>query len=148
MIVGALFAIVYEHSNPLGPLGKAMNLFASLNPHDILLIFLPALIFESAFMTNFHIFWREIWQALMLGGPGVVIATGLTAVMLKAMYPAEWSWPACFMFGSAISATDPVAVVAILRELGVSKRLATLIEAESLLNDGTASSSSSSSRTW
>lgn len=42
------------------------------------------------------------------------------------------------MFGAILSATDPVAVVALLRDLGTSKRLATLIEAESLLNDGTA----------
>ena len=42
------------------------------------------------------------------------------------------------MFGSIISATDPVAVVALLKELGASKKLATLIEGESLLNDGTA----------
>jgi NhaP-type Na+/H+ or K+/H+ antiporter len=42
------------------------------------------------------------------------------------------------MFGSIISATDPVAVVALLKELGASKRLSTLIEGESLFNDGTA----------
>ena len=42
------------------------------------------------------------------------------------------------MFGSIISATDPVAVVVLLKELGASRRLATMIEGESLLNDGTA----------
>lgn len=42
------------------------------------------------------------------------------------------------MFGSIISATDPVAVVALLKQLGASKRLSTMIEGESLLNDGTA----------
>ena len=43
-----------------------------------------------------------------------------------------------FMFGALISATDPVAVVALLKEVGASKRLGTVIEGESLLNDGTA----------
>ena len=42
------------------------------------------------------------------------------------------------MYGSIVSATDPVAVVALLKELGASKRLSTMIEGESLLNDGTA----------
>jgi NhaP-type Na+/H+ or K+/H+ antiporter len=42
------------------------------------------------------------------------------------------------MFGSILSATDPVAVVALLKELGVNRKLSTLIEGESLLNDGTA----------
>ncbi|MCP4578823.1 MAG: hypothetical protein GY846_21300, partial [Deltaproteobacteria bacterium] len=50
----------------------------------------------------------------------------------------QWGWVTALVFGSLISATDPVAVVAILKELGVSKRLGTLIEGESLLNDGTA----------
>ena len=44
----------------------------------------------------------------------------------------------CLIFGAIVSATDPVAVVALLKELGASKRLATLIEGESLMNDGTA----------
>ena len=45
---------------------------------------------------------------------------------------------AALLYGSIISATDPVAVVVLLKELGASRRLATLIEGESLLNDGTA----------
>ena len=48
------------------------------------------------------------------------------------------SFMACLLFGAINSATDPVAVVALLKELGVSKRISTLIEGESLLNDGTA----------
>lgn len=48
------------------------------------------------------------------------------------------SFMGCLMLGTIVSATDPVAVVALLKELGVSKRMSTLIEGESLLNDGTA----------
>lgn len=48
------------------------------------------------------------------------------------------SFLGCVLFGAIISATDPVAVVALLKELGVSKKISTLIEGESLLNDGTA----------
>ena len=48
------------------------------------------------------------------------------------------SWSAAITFGAIISATDPVAVVAMLKELGASKKLSTLIEGESLLNDATA----------
>jgi len=50
----------------------------------------------------------------------------------------EMTWMACILFGAIISATDPVAVVALLKELGVSVKISTLIEGESLLNDGTA----------
>lgn len=53
-------------------------------------------------------------------------------------YQGEFTFSAAIMFGAIISATDPVAVVALLKEVGASWRLATLIEGESLLNDGTA----------
>lgn len=53
-------------------------------------------------------------------------------------YYTEFSWSACFAFASIICATDPVAVVALLKELGTSKKFNVLLEGESLLNDGTA----------
>ena len=48
-----------------------------------------------------------------------------------------WNWTFALMFGALISATDPVAIVALLKELGTSKRFSTLVDAESMLNDGT-----------
>lgn len=53
-------------------------------------------------------------------------------------YGGEFSWAECLSFASIISATDPVAVVALLKELGTSKKFNVLLEGESLLNDGTA----------
>ena len=64
------------------------------------------------------------------------MATVLTGLSYVGLY--GWKWEACMLLGGILSATDPVAVVALLREMGVKKSLATLIEAESLLNDGTA----------
>ena len=106
----------------------------------LLLILLPALIFESAFGLNWHIFKVEFAQILILAGPMLVVATFLTAVMMRFIlgYQGEFTWDHALLFGSIISATDPVAVVALLKELGASKRLSTMIEGESLLNDGTA----------
>jgi NhaP-type Na+/H+ or K+/H+ antiporter len=76
----------------------------------------------------------------MMAGPMLIAATFLSAVMMTYIfgYAGDFTWEASLMFGSIISATDPVAVVALLKELGASKRLATMIEGESLLNDGTA----------
>ncbi|CAM9911883.1 unnamed protein product, partial [Chrysoparadoxa australica] len=104
----------------------------------ILFVFLPILIFESAYNTDVHIFQREFWQVLVLAVPGVILMTILTACIVKYWLPYNWSWDTSLMFGSMLSATDPIAVVALLKELGVSERLAVLIEGESLLNDGTA----------
>jgi NhaP-type Na+/H+ or K+/H+ antiporter len=68
----------------------------------------------------------------------MITASLFTALMLYALAPASWSFWVCWMIGVIASATDPVAVVALLKELGASKALGTLIEGESLLNDGSA----------
>lgn len=71
---------------------------------------------------------REMGQALLLAIPGLLLASFLTAVVARYIFDYGWSWDVSILFGSILSATDPVAVVALLRELGSSKRLATLIE--------------------
>eukprot|EP00884_Botryococcus_braunii_P017513 jgi/Botrbrau1/4445/Bobra.0348s0033.1 len=63
---------------------------------------------------------------------------GLTAVLVKYTFPYSWTWVECLLFGAMFSATDPVAVVAVLREAGLSKKLRTLVDSEALLNDGSA----------
>ena len=76
-----------------------------------------------------------------MAGPMLLIGTGLSALMMRYILGyngEEFPWSAALLYGSIISATDPVAVVSLLKELGASKRLATMIEGESLLNDGTA----------
>ncbi|KAJ8610285.1 hypothetical protein CTAYLR_009068 [Chrysophaeum taylorii] len=109
------------------------------DPHVLLYAFLPILIFESAFSTDTHIFSQMKWQILTLAAPGVLVSSVLTGVFVKYGFQHyDWHWPTCLMLGAILSATDPVAVVALLKELGVSERLGTLIEGESLLNDGTA----------
>ena len=116
---------------------------ANLNPHLLLYVFLPILIFEAAFAMDVHVFKKSVTNATILAVPGICIALGLTAAIVIGCKMAGigfegWGWPMALMFGSVISATDPVAVVALLKELGASKKLGTLIEGESLLNDGTA----------
>ena len=89
---------------------------------------------------DWHIIKKELFQCLLLAGPVLILCTFLTAVVMRFVlgYAGEFTWEAALLFGSIVSATDPVAVVALLKELGASRRLATLIEGESLLNDGTA----------
>ena len=128
---------------------------ANLDPHLILYVFLPILIFEAAFAMDVHTFKKSFANAFFLAGPGIVTATVLTGTCVWALVyygmPGLEAWSSweingdkntliylCMLFGAIASATDPVAVVALLKELGASKKLGTLIEGESLLNDGTA----------
>lgn len=119
-------------------LESALQYLAAIDPHLILLLFLPTLIFESAFSIESHLFKRLFNQILLLAVPGILMATALTAVTAYYLFPWQWSWTICFLFGALISATDPVAVVSLLKEVSSRKRLETLIEGESLLNDGAA----------
>jgi len=68
-----------------------------------------------------------------------VISAFLTAVVVNFIlgYSSELAFSGALLFGAILSATDPVAVVSILKELGAPPSLSTLIEGESLLNDGT-----------
>ncbi|PWI34302.1 cyclic nucleotide-binding protein [Vibrio albus] len=117
---------------------QAMLVLTDIDPHLILLVFLPTLIFESAFGMETHLFRRMFSQIAILAVPGLLLASALTAALAHYAFPWGWSWTVCFLFGALISATDPVAVVALLKEVSSRKRLETLIEGESLLNDGTA----------
>lgn len=125
-------------------LGDAFRWAAHIDPHMLFFVFLPVLIFEAAFAMDLHTFKKSATNSIILAVPGIVIALVLTGVLVYAIDYFDlglegWAnWALAFMFGSVISATDPVAVVALLKELGASKKLGTLIEGESLLNDGTA----------
>ena len=106
-------------------------------------VFLPGLLFEAAFHIEFKQFWRNRLTINTLALPGVVAAVALTALILTPVanglhFVQGFTWKHALVFGAIISATDPIAVVAIFKGLGVPKRLSVLLESESLLNDGTA----------
>ncbi len=74
----------------------------------------------------------------ILAFPGMIFQAFLIACVGRFVLPYGWEWTESWLFGAILSATDPVAVVALLKELGVLPDLRVLIEAESLLNDGSA----------
>ncbi|RYG67573.1 sodium:proton antiporter, partial [archaeon] len=76
-------------------------------------------------------------QSVVLAGPGVLIGAALMGVLAKAILPYNWAWNLCMVFGAILSATDPVAVVSLLKSVGASPKLTILIVGESLMNDGT-----------
>lgn len=85
-----------------------------------------------------HLFKNAFGQILVMAFPMVLAGTVLTALVAFYILPYNWSFNFCMTFGSILSATDPVAVAALLQELGAPPRLKTHIAGESLLNDGSA----------
>eukprot|EP00892_Ulva_mutabilis_P004618 jgi/Ulvmu1/2528/UM138_0033.1 len=119
-------------------MGQGIEIWLNMPPELFLLVFLPILLYGSGSSLDWHTFFRNSTQIFTLAFPGVAIHTCLVAVIYRYVFPYDWSWKESFLFGSIISATDPVAVVAIMKEVGASKRLGHLIEGESLINDGSA----------
>ncbi|CAA6664256.1 unnamed protein product [Spirodela intermedia] len=101
---------------------------ANINPDLLLAVFLPALLLKAE-VHSANGFTRRPW---------VIISTFCLGTALKFAFPYNWDWKTSLLLGGLLSATDPVAVVALLKELGASKKLSTIIEGESLMNDGTA----------
>ena len=140
LLIGTFDRIGWLESIPI--LKSSIDFAGNANPDMILYIFLPILIFDAAYELDVHIFRKTLTNATILSVPGVIIAMLLTAALMIGIgtfAPSYegWNWTFALMFGALISATDPVAVVALLKELGTSKRFSTLVDAESMLNDGT-----------
>src|SRR5262245_29126537 len=107
-----------------------------LSPALILYVFLPSLIFESAFNLDARELRDNLGPVLMLAVPGLLLST--LAIGLIVWAAAGIPFTAALLLGAILSATDPVAVIAVFRRLGAPLRLRVLVEGESLFNDATA----------
>lgn len=125
-------------SRDLGLLTVSIQQWVHLSPPDLFFyIFLAPLIFEAAFNTEWHIFRRLLFPIFIAAFPIVLAQAALIAVFTR-FITSGWSWWLALMFGAMLSATDPISVTATIKELGASEYLGTLIEGESLVNDGSA----------
>jgi monovalent cation/hydrogen antiporter len=109
----------------------------TLGPDLVLVIFLPPLLYSSAFFANLHDIRRGIRVVSMMA-IGLVLATMCTVAVVAHELVDGMSWPVAFVLGAIVAPTDPVAATEILRRLRVPRRMLSIIEGESLLNDGTA----------
>lgn len=135
------FGILFGSTNFWGYITEGHSIVVEINPHGILLILLPILIFESSYNAHLSVLRFNFIQVFLLAGPGVVITALLLAVALKPILgytDADLSWSEALILGFILGTTDPVAVVALLKELGAPLHINTLIENESLFNDGIA----------
>lgn len=108
-----------------------------LNPEIVFLIFLPPLLYDAAFKTSWLDFKKEIRAISTLAITLVFFSTVIVAVAVHYLIPG-FSWPVSFLLGAIISPPDAVAASNIIKGLGLNKRVITIIEGESLLNDASA----------
>jgi CPA1 family monovalent cation:H+ antiporter len=107
-----------------------------LNPDVVLNLFLPVLLFEAAINTDASRLRENYRPVFLLSTLGMLVMTLVTGGLLHLMLGLPWV--VAFLLGSMLSITDTVSVLAVFKELKVPPRLATIMEGESLFNDGTA----------
>ena len=136
IVLGLLTAAF--HGLHLGPVSALFHSFKSfdLTSEIIIFVFLPALIFESSLCIDARKLIADIRPILFLAIVGLLISAFTVGGAVYAV--SGMGVIVCLLLGAILSATDPVAVVAIFKDLGAPKRLAILVEGESLLNDATA----------
>jgi CPA1 family monovalent cation:H+ antiporter len=134
LVLGGLLLSVV-HLSALAPLHQG-NRPDWLTPDVILTLFLPALLFEGSLKIDLRHITTDIVPLLLLATLGVLIATFVTGFVIY--YAVGMSLIVALVFGSMVSATDPISVLSIFKDVAVEERLSVLVEGESLLNDGTA----------
>ncbi|MBS7812613.1 Na+/H+ antiporter [Roseococcus pinisoli] len=108
----------------------------SLNPELVLVIFLPPLLMDGAWFTALGHFRRHLVGILSLAIGAVVFTTIVVAVVAHLLLP-SLPWAACAALGAIVSPPDAVSARAVLQRVRLPRRVMTLLEGESLLNDAT-----------
>ena len=120
----------------------ALRLVEQINFESLILHgMLPLLLFAGAFLLDLKFLAQEKLIVTVLSIFGTVLSTGLIAVLMRMALSAagiESSWLGCLFFGTLISPTDPIAVLEMLRRVGVPMNIQAQLAGESLFNDGIA----------
>jgi len=131
VIVGIILAFLIEDISVLSGLREI-----GLTQDIILFIILPALIFDASINIDSRMLVKEFIPVIALAAPGLIISTIIIGFFMNWLTPLSLGF--AMLFGALISATDPVAVIALFKDIGAPKRLTLLVDGESLFNDATA----------
>ena len=137
IVLGVIIELAGEHPGAW-ILGDFLTGIEGLgvNSDIILFVFLPTLIFGSALEIDVRRLLDDIAPIMVLAVVGLMVSLVVLGYVLYGV--SDIDLIGCLLLGAIVSATDPVAVVALFRDLGAPKRLAILVEGESLFNDATA----------
>ncbi len=119
-VVGLLPFVAHEH----------------IDPNLVLYVFIPALLFQGAWNAELDKLEADWLPTILLAIPGMVLSLLVVAVVLH--YGINLDWLLALLVGAIVAPTDPVAVISLFKQLGVPDRLRTLVDGESIFNDGTA----------
>jgi monovalent cation/hydrogen antiporter len=107
-----------------------------LDPNLVFLVFLPPLLYSAAWTLSWREFQRNFVSIAMLA-VGLVLITVLGLAMAAGSLLPGFDWRSAVLLGAVVAATDAIAATSIARRVGLPQRIVDILEAESLLNDGT-----------
>lgn len=140
LVVSTLLVLLGQHEP--GTIRWAQQLVASIDFSEAVFHgMLPLLLFAASLHVNIAQIAKEKTPIFVLATVGVIISTGIVGILMYyglAAVGMPLDLVYCLLFGALISPTDPIAVMSVLKKVGVSKSLETKISGESLFNDGTA----------
>ncbi len=136
----SMLLIGFIGSEIIVAMGHDTGIRAELFSNIVFYGLLPVLIFESAFHIDADALLDELRSVLLLSIPVLVLSTFVAAILLYhgIGHPVGFPWMAALLCGALLSATEPSAILPLLRRSGVPKRARILLEGESLFSDGTA----------
>lgn len=120
--------------------GGAEHIVEAFDFKEVLLnVMLNFLLFAGALSVNLNSLLEERWPVLILATVGTLISTFIVGMLVYFIFPligVEMELIYCFLFGALISPTDPIAVLSLVKQYAISKKLEIKIAGESLFNDG------------
>jgi CPA1 family monovalent cation:H+ antiporter len=107
-----------------------------LDPDVVIQVFLPVLLFEAAISTDLRRLRNEMWPVVLLAVPGMLLTVFVAGAILR--FGLGLPLTVALLVGAILATTDTIAVIATFRKVRAPARLRTIVENESLFNDGTA----------
>ncbi|HEY7591315.1 MAG TPA: Na+/H+ antiporter [Candidatus Limnocylindrales bacterium] len=108
-----------------------------LEPELVFLLFLPPILFAAGYFTSIRDFRANARKILLLAVALVLVTAAAVGFVVQALVPGV-GWPVAFALGAIVAPPDAIAATAVFRRLGVPRRIVTILEGESLINDATA----------
>ena len=145
LVIASFVVVVVKHIKipytvALVLVGLALGFFNALQPiplteHLVLFVLLPALLFEASWNLNVSNLRSSISSVVIFATIGVALSIFVIGFCLN--FFLHIPWLVALLFGAIIAPTDPVSVVAIMKKMHIEHKVSSLVEAESLFNDGT-----------
>ncbi len=138
LISGLVTGIVLIYGGSSDDISTGLRKLESIEPSVLFAVFMPALITPSGLTLDFYQVRRTIPYWFTLAIFGTMINAALITMVVRYVLPYSWSWSKAWLLGAILSATDPVSVVSIMEANACDEKLKTIINGESLVNDGIA----------